>query len=430
MNYKTTSLLLLTTVFFLAVNLQAQPLAEAKPETVGLSFNQLQNIEALFKQYEDKNWLPGGTVLIARKGKVAYFNAFGNKDLEAKIAYKKDDIFRLASMTKSVTTVATFMLYEKGAFRLDDPVWWYLPEWKEVKVLDKFNEIDSSYTSIEAKKTITIRHLLTHTSGISYDFQSKIAAAIYAKGGATVEALAGEGMTTAKMSKRLSKQPLMHQPGEKYTYGHNTDILGQLVEVLSKQTLGEFCKEHIFEPLGMKETHFYLPKPLMSRLVPVYYEIQNKGLQRHDDATFGYPYVNRPDYFTGGGGLSGTTMDYAIFAQMLLNKGTYNGKRILGRKTVDLMTSTDQLQKLGIPKKSFSQNGATFSLGFSLSTKDNLSHTSGSVGTFGWGGIFNTKYWVDPKEEMVMVAMTQVYPSYHPEFWEKLYAIVYGALED
>ncbi|MGB1241618.1 MAG: serine hydrolase domain-containing protein, partial [Chitinophagales bacterium] len=417
-------------VFFLAVNLQAQPLAEAKPETVGLSFNQLQNIEALFKQYEDKNWLPGGTVLIARKGKVAYFNAFGNKDLEAKIAYKKDDIFRLASMTKSVTTVATFMLYEKGAFRLDDPVWWYLSEWKEVKVLDKFNEIDSSYTSIEAKKTITIRHLLTHTSGISYDFQSKIAAAIYAKGGATVEALAGEGMTTAKMSKRLSKQPLMHQPGEKYTYGHNTDILGQLVEVLSKQTLGEFCKEHIFEPLGMKETHFYLPKPLMSRLVPVYYEIQNKGLQRHDDATFGYPYVNRPDYFTGGGGLSGTTMDYAIFAQMLLNKGTYNGKRILGRKTVDLMTSTDQLQKLGIPKKSFSQNGATFSLGFSLSTKDNLSHTSGSVGTFGWGGIFNTKYWVDPKEEMVMVAMTQVYPSYHPEFWEKLYAIVYGALED
>jgi len=424
-------LLLLTTALFLALNLQAQPLADAKPETVGLSSKQLENIDALFKYYEDKNWLPGGTVLIARKGKVAYFNAFGNKDLKAKTPFQKDDIFRLASMTKGVTTVATFILYEKGLFRLDDPVWWYLPEWKEVKVLDNFNEADSTYTTIDAKQPITIRHLLTHTSGISYDFMNKTSGAIYAKNGATVGELAGEGMTTAKMSAQLAKAPLMHKPGERYTYGHSTDILGQLVEVLSKQTLGEFCKEHIFEPLGMKETHFYLPKPLMSRLVPVYYEIQNKGFQRHDDATFGYPYMNRPDYYTGGAGLSGTTMDYAIFAQMLLNKGTYNGKHILGRKTVELMTATDQLKKLGVEEYGFlGKNGTTFTLGFSLSTKDNLAHTSGSEGVFGWGGIFNTKYWVDPVEEIVMVGMTQVYPSYHPEFWEKLYAIIYGALED
>ena len=431
MNSKNSYFLFSILCLFIAMNLQAQPLVEAKAETVGLSSKQLENIDALCKQYTDKNWLPGGTILIARKGKIAYFKSFGNKDLEAKTPFQKDDIFRLASMTKSVTTVAAFMLYEKGLFRLDDPVEWYLPEWKDPKVLDTFNEADSSYTTIEAKNPITIRHLLTHTSGISYDFMSKTSGAIYAKNKATVGELAGEGMTTAKMSERLAQVPLMHQPGEKYTYGHSTDVLGQLIEVLSEQTLGEFCREHIFEPLGMKETHFYLPKSMASRLVPVYYEIQGKGLQRHDDATFGYPYMNRPDYFTGGAGLSGTAMDYAIFAQMLLNKGSYNGKRILGRKTVELMTSTNQLQKLGIEKSAFlGNNGTTFSLGFSLSTKDNLAHTTGSVGTFGWGGIFNTKYWVDPVEEMVLVGMTQVYPSYHKEFWEKLYAVIYGAVEE
>ncbi|MEZ4884252.1 MAG: serine hydrolase domain-containing protein [Chitinophagales bacterium] len=433
MNCKTTYFLFLTVCLFIAVNLQAQPLAEAKPETVGISSKQLENIDALFQQYIDKNWLPGGTVLIARKGKVAYFKTFGNKDVDAKIPYQKDDIFRLASMTKSVTTVATFMLFEKGLFRLDDPVWWYLPEWKDAKVLDSFNEADSTYTTVEAKNPITIRHLLTHSSGISYDFISKVSGAIYAKNGATVMDLAGQGMTTASMSKRLSEQPLMHQPGEKFTYGHSTDVLGRLVEVLSGQTLGQFCSEYIFKPLSMKETHFYLPKNLSARLVPVYYEVQNKGLNKHDirTYTYAYPMMEERDYFSGGAGLSSTTMDYAIFAQMLLNKGSYNGKHILGRKTVELMTATDQLQHLGIEDYGLmGKNGATFSLGFSMLTESSLSRTSGSVGTFGWGGIFNTKYWVDPVEDMVMVAMTQVYPSYHPEFWEKLYAIIYGALED
>jgi len=404
-------------------------LAEAKPETVGLSAKQLKNIDALFEQYIDKNWLPGGTVLIARKGKVAYFKAFGNRDIESKTPYQKDDIFRLASMTKSVTTVAAFMLYEKGLFRLDDPIWWYLPEWKEAKVLDTFNAADSTYTAVDTQKPITIRHLLTHSAGISYDFMDAKAGAIYAKNEATVAALAGEGMTTASMSKRLSEQPLMHQPGEKFTYGHSTDVLGHLVEVLSEQSLGDFFEEHIFKPLGMKETHFYLSKTMAARLVPVYYEIQNQGLEKHDIQTYGFPMMEKRDYYAGGAGLSSTTMDFAVFAQMLLNKGSYNGKRILGHKTVELMTETDQLKYLGIEGYGLmGTNGATFSLGFSQLTSKNIQHSSGSIGTFGWGGFFNTKYWVDPKEDMIMVAMTQIAPSYHPEFWEKLYAIIYGAL--
>ncbi len=433
MNKITTTLLqiFLVCLLFTFASLQAQTLAEASPESVGLSSKQLANIDALCQEYVEKNWLPGGTILLARKGKIAYFKTFGNRDIAAKKPYQKDDIFRLASMTKSVTTVAAFMLYEKGLFRLDDPVWWYLPEWKEVQVLNTFNAADSTYTAVAPKSPLTIRHLLTHTSGISYDFMDSKASAIYTKNGATVVALAGEGMTTKSMSKKLAEQPLMHHPGEKYTYGHSTDVLGALVETLSGQTLGEFCQAHIFKPLGMNDSHFYLPKEKWERLVPVYYEIQNKGIQRHDDRTYAYPMMNRSDYFAGGAGLNSTTMDYAIFAQMLLNKGNYNGVRILGRKTVDLMTSTDQLKKLEVAKKDygFLGDGTTFTLGFSLSTAENLSHTSGSVGVFGWGGIFNTKYWVDPQEDMTMVAMTQIYPRYHPEFWDKLYAIIYGALE-
>ena len=199
--------------------------------------------------------------------------------------------------------------------------------------------------------------------------------------------------------------------------------------VLSKQNLGDFFEEHIFQPLGMKETHFYLPKTMAARLVPVYYELQNQGLKKHDIRTYGYPMMEKRDYYTGGAGLSSTTMDYAIFAQMLLNKGSYNNKRILGHKTVELMTETDQLQYLGVEDYGLmGTNGSTFSLGFSQLTSKNLHRTSGSIGTFGWGGFFNTKYWVDSKEEMIMVAMTQIAPSYHPEFWEKLYAIIYGAL--
>lgn len=432
-NYNYYLLLLIINLFlFVNIEVQAQPLDNAKPESVGLSSNQLKHIDALFEQYIDKNWLPGGTILIARKGKVAYFKSFGNKDIEAKTPYQNDDIFRLASMTKSVTTVAVFMLYEKGLFRLDDPVWWYLPEWKDTKVLDSFNKADSTYTTIDAQQPITIRHLLTHTAGISYDFTNPIAGAIYSKNGATVAELAADEMTTASMSERLAEQPLLHQPGEKFSYGHSTDVLGRLVEVVSGQSLGDFFNEHIFKPLGMKETHFFLPKNLAPRLVPVYYEVQNKGLNKHDIRTYAYPMMEERDYFTGGAGLSSTTMDYAIFAQMLLNKGSYNGKHILGRKTWELMTSTDQLQYLGLGIEDYGvmgTKGATFTLGFSMLTEKNLHRSSGSVGTFGWGGYFNTKYWVDPSEEMIFVGMTQVVPSYHPEFWEKLYAIIYGALE-
>lgn len=413
---------------FLIVN--AQQLQEASPESVGLSSKQLAHIDGLCQEYLDNNWLPGGTILVARKGKIAYFKTWGNRDTKSNTPYQKDDIFRLASMTKAFTSVAMLQLLEQGKYRLDEPVSMYIPAFAESKVLLKLNAADTTYTTIPVKNPITIRHLMTHTSGLSYAFMDARIKAIYEKNGAANFGLSHETITTAEMVQRIAEQPLLHHPGERWTYGYNTDVLGYLVEVLSGQTLGVYCKEHIFGPLGMKDTGFYLPKEKTPRLVPVYYDVpEKKQLLVHTDPIYNYPFLGRDDHFAGGGGASSTTLDYAIFCQMLLNGGTYNGKRILSKKTTDLL-ATDQLAYMGIePTKRVDEFGTSYGLGISLKTKRNEAQTLNSAGTLAWGGIFNTKYWINPKEELVFVGMTQILPDYHPEFWEKLYNIIYAAVE-
>lgn len=401
-------------------------LTEGNSQEVGLSANHLANIDALCQEYLEKDWLPGGTILIARHGKIAYFKNWGYRDKTTKTPYEKDDIFRIASMTKGITTTAVLQLLEQGKFRLDDPVWWYLPEFKDPKVLETFNEKDTTYTTQPAERQISIRHLLTHTAGIAYTFSDPRLAAVYTKNKAAGFGLSHPTATTEEMVKALAAQPLAHHPGEKYTYGHSTDVLGYLVEVVSGQTLGAYCRDHILDPLQMEDTYFYLPEDRADRLVPVYYEDRATGIHLHDQTPFLYPLSGRDDHFAGGGGLSSTTEDYAVFCQMLLNKGVYNGQRILGRKTVDLI-QTDQLAFMGIPPSN-PRSGSSFGLGFSIQTSD--ARALGSVGTYGWGGAFNTKYWIDPQEDIVFVGMTQMLPTLHGEFWDKLYAIIYAALED
>ncbi|MEO0896610.1 MAG: serine hydrolase domain-containing protein [Bacteroidota bacterium] len=405
-----------------------QTLVPSTASDAKLSEEKLSRIDELCEEYFQKGYLPGGTVLLARKGKIVYFKAWGEKDLDNHTAFQKDDIFRIASMTKAFTSVAIMQLFEQGKLGLDEPISNYLTSFKEMQVMDSFNPEDSTYTSHPAKTPITIRHLLTHTSGLSYNFSDPRMAAIAAKNKLATFDLA-PNLTTAERIPQVAKMPLVAEPGTKFNYGVSTDVLGYLVQGISGLTLGEYCKSNIFEPLGMDDTGFYLPEDKHDRVIPVYYDT-GKGLGKYPDSYYDFPMKKPMNYYSGGGGASSTTHDYAIFCQMLLNKGTYNGKRILSRRTVEMMT-TDQLAFMDVePGAWLGGKGEGFGLGFQIKTADAKAKTIQSPGTFSWGGIFNTKYWIDPKEEMVLVSMTQILPNQHQEFWPKLNSIIYSSIDD
>ncbi|RIA08593.1 CubicO group peptidase (beta-lactamase class C family) [Flavobacteriaceae bacterium MAR_2010_72] len=404
---------------------QTAILAEVSPKDVGLSETQLANIDTLFNEYIKKDWMPGGTVLVARKGQVAYFKTFGKKDF--KKPYQKDDIFRLASMTKAVTTVAILQQWEKGKFQLDDPISMYLPEFKTQNVLDTFNEKDSTYTSIPVKSPITIRQLLTHTSGIYYgDFSFGKLKAIYTKADLLESGLSHNKYNNKQFIEILGQQPLAFQPGTQWMYGLNMEVLGYLVETLSGLTLEDYFNQNIFEPLDMEDTFFYVPKEKEDRLVPVYTE-ENDTIIMNPRQDYWYPKGEHRFHFAGGGGLSGTTMDYARFCQALLNGGKLNGKRILGRKTIELMTS-NQMLKIHRANNT-PDEGVAQTLGFNVVTQGGPKKDAQSPGSYSWGGYFNTQFYIDPEEEIVFVGMTQIHPTWRWEFWEKMKAIVYSSVE-
>ncbi|MEM6316279.1 MAG: serine hydrolase domain-containing protein [Bacteroidota bacterium] len=426
--------LLLNTTFLLNAQNSAATLPEAAPAAVDMSAKQLALIDGHIQQYIGNGSLPGGVFLVARQGKIVYYKNFGHNALDKKEAYQKDDIFRLASMTKAVTTVAIMQLFEQGKLGLDDPIFYYIPAFAQSKILKDYNEQDTTYTTTPVEKPITIRHLLTHSSGITYGtFNPGKIQAIYAKHGANAFGLSHPTMTTEEMANQIASVPLMFEPGTKYMYGLNMEVLGRIVEVASGMTLGEYFKKYIFDPLGMADTRFYFPKEKHDRLVPVYTYSAEKKMVMADMATTGldpnYPHWDRKDHFAGGGGLSGTAMDYAKFIQALCNGGTYNGQRILGRKTVELIAS-DQMALQNAMGTGYSKlPGITYGLGFALRTEAGAAWSPKSPGTFEWGGVFNTKFFIDPAEELIFVGMTQISPFTRPDFWDRLYAIIYGALE-
>ena len=403
------------------------------PEKVDMSAKRLALLDSHIQEYVDNGTMPGGVFLIARKGQVVYNKNFGHKDVEKTDAYQKDDIFRLASMTKAVTTVSIMQLFEQGKLGLDDPVFYYIPAFAQSKVLDTFNAADSSYTTVSVNTPITIRHLLTHTSGISYGvFNPGKIGAVYEKNDANSFGLSHDKLNTEQMAARLGTVPLAFQPGTQYMYGLNMELLGRIVEVVSGMPLNQYFQKNIFTPLGMTDTYFYLPKEKHSRLVPIYSYNQEKQLVVANKS-FGmdpnYPLKADNNHYAGGGGMSGTAMDYAKFIQALCNGGTYNGTRILGRKTIDVMTS-DQLMLLNAKGTGYSPlPGITYGLGFSLKTETGSAWSAKSPGTFEWGGAFNTKFFIDPSEELTFVGMTQIIPFTRPDFWERMYAIIYGAVE-
>jgi len=400
---------------------QTTELKEAAPLSVRVSEDRLIRIDKMLQQGIDSGWIAGAVGFIARDSKIVYYKSLGVKDIEAKTLMHKDDIFRIASQTKAITSVAVMMLFEEGKFLLDDPISKYIPEFANPRVLDKFNEKDTTYTTIPANREVTIRDLLTHTSGIDYaGIGSEHMNAIYAKS-AIPTGFVSEKIILGDKIRKLGKLPLVHQPGEKFTYGLNVDVLGYLVEILSGETLDKYFHAHIFEPLGMNDTYFYLPSSKYDRLVKVSAEDKN-----HHLINVSTPFVNYPiaegTYYSGGAGLSSTIKDYATFLQMLLNNGEYNGKRLLARRTVELMTS-NQIGDLNLGRDKFG-------LGFEITTVNGQAKLGISEGSFAWGGYFATTYWADPKEHLVCLLFLQQSPFSHSEIPDKFRAMVYQALSD
>ncbi|WP_046245165.1 serine hydrolase domain-containing protein [Hymenobacter terrenus] len=377
--------------------------ATAEPATIDPA--SAQPIDKLLRQYTGPSLVAGAIALVMRDGKVVYRQAFGLDDMEAHTPLKTNAIMRIASQTKAVTSVGVMMLYDEGKFQLDDPISKYLPAFTNPKILATFNEKDSTYTTVPAKSEITIRQLLTHTSGISYPvIGTKEARAIYAK--AHIPSGIGTPMgTLSKSIDALGALPLVHEPGEKFTYGLSVDVLGRLIEVLSGQSLDQYFRTRIFEPLGMRDTYFYLPATKQARLARLYTEWDAKKtvpMAPRDGLTPDYPKA-AGTYFSGGAGLSSTIDDYAAFLQMMLNNGTYKGHSLLKPATVALMTQN----QIGV----LNQGDHKFGLGFSITMPENVKVPGLSAGSYEWGGIFGTTYWIDPKEKLVALIYTQKYPS-------------------
>lgn len=381
---------------------KSSPLAVTTPELVGMSSERLARIDAMCEKAIASQEVPGMVALVARKGKIVYHKAFGTADPITKRPYAKDDIFRIASQTKAITSTAVMMLWEEGKFRLDDPISKYIPAFKNQQVLKSFKYADTTFTGEPVKQEITIRHLLTHTSGIGYgvideDERFKM---LYKKAGIT-DLYTTQPITIKESVLKLAKLPLHHEPGSEYVYSEGLDVLGYFIEVMSGMPFDEFLRIKIFEPLGMNDTWFYLPYQLHDRLVSVQYAKDGKWTKF--PTTFydpDYPKKGAKTFFSGGAGLSSTAKDYATFLQMYLNKGELNGKRLLSRTTVDAILSN----QIGDLWGDVNFYGLAFGV---TGEKGAAKGGEGSAGTFWWGGYFNTNYFADPKEEIIGVIMKQ-----------------------
>ena len=404
-------------------------LSDASPESVGISSERIARMDNIFQNSVNNKEVPGVAAIVIRNGKIVYHKSFGMADNQSNRALKKDDIFRIASMSKAITSTAVMMLWEEGKFQLDDPISKYIPEFKNPTLVKSFSFRDSSYTTEPAKNEITIRHLLSHTSGLGYgviDGDERFKA-MYKKAGIT-DLYTTESIKIGESVKKLAKLPLHHNPGEKYTYSEGLDVLGYFIEVISGMPFDEFLRKKMFEPLGMNDTYFYLPDNKAARLVSV--QRPNKdGQWEKFPVTFydtDYPIKGAKTFFSGGAGLSSTAKDYATFLQMYLNEGELGGKRFLSRKTIDAILS-NQTENLFGGEKGDSFFGLAYSV---LRVKGENKGGIGSEGTFTWGGYFNTNYFADPKEKIIGIIMKQTQQTKGDNLNELFRQIIYQSLDD
>lgn len=417
MNRQTlTCLLLALTLAVPAFAENGDALPMAKPAKVGMSAERLERIGGRMQWYIDQELVPGTVTLVARKGKVVHLEARGERWVEQDQPMRTDTIFRIASMTKPIASVALMMLYEEGLFQLNDPISNWLPEFKDMQVAVPTGE-DLEYDLVPAERPITVKHVLTHTAGFANSYLGPHTQAQYAK----ASQRQSDDETVRDFVRRLAMVPLNYQPGEKWEYSRATCVVGVLVEEISGQTLDVFLRERIFGPLGMHDTHFYLPASKLDRFVAQYQPGgDDNKIELVDAPTADSRFVNEDGvYFMGSGGLVSTISDYWRFHQMMLNGGELNvpvpGERlpkrvqILGRKTVELMT-VNHTGDLPIWLRG---PGGGFGLGYSVTLDMGQTAAMSSVGTYGWGGAYCTYFWVDPEEEVVGILMTQVRPYTH-----------------
>lgn len=354
-------------------------------------------LDSLFGSYVQADKISGATALIAQNGAIVFHRAYGKRDMEAGEAQQTDDLFRIASMTKPVTAVAAMMCYEEGKFELDDPLSQYIPEFAEILILDEVKQVDSSFTGHPAQQPITIRHLFTHTSGIPYGYDDETLNALFVKAGVS-EGFEERDILLADNVKMIASLPILHEPGEKFTYGLSTDVLGRLVEIWSGLSLDEFFLQRIFVPLGMEDSYFYLPGEKHDRLTKVYMSTDS-GVRPTNYPLIHYPVAGAQRYFSGGADLSCTVYDYYLFCQMLLNEGELNGKRLLKPETVRLMRESH-----------FESGDEDMGLGISVLNAKTQTDKARSIGSYSWGGFFTTTFWIDPQEELVAILFLQMYP--------------------
>jgi len=418
---------LVTALLLLAANTAWAQFAESDPlDSTGFVQERLGKIDAVINAEIASGKIPGAVALVARNGKIAYFKSFGFADIDAQTPMQKDSIFRLASMTKAITSVGAMILYERGLFQLNDPVSKYIPEFADMQVVSEMDANGDVSARVPAAAQIKIIDLFTHSSGISYPFASNSVQKSYVDAG-VIDGMTSRDITLADQMKLLATQPLLFEPGSGYVYGLGLDLLGYLIEVVSGKPLDQFFTEEIFTPLNMQDSYFYLPNSKSDRLVTLYAEVGEEGLtvsRGHESNIIldnpRYPAGEIHSYFSGGAGVSSTAFDYSRFIQMLLNNGELDGSRILSRKSVDLMQSP-RIDSSGdqIPD---------FGLGFEVIVDPAKAGELGSIGSYSWSGAFLTSYWIDPSENLIAVFMSQVRPS-QSDIRAKFNTMVYQALE-
>jgi len=410
-------------ILFISIVGQSQTI-QTSTKNNNVDYERLSKIDGLVNEYISKNWLTGAVTIIIKDNQLVQYKGYGYADVATKKPMKNDAIFRLASQTKAITSIGIMILYEQGKLLLDQPISDFIPEFKNPVVLDKFNDADTTYTTMPANSEITFRQLLTHTSGLDYsDIGSSKVTAIYAKNHIPIGLGYFDDNLLEKM-KAMGKLPLSFQPGTKWQYGLNTDLLGCLIEVISGMNLEDFFRKNIFEPLGMKDTYFNVPSSKANRLANGYTEdASNKIIPwSHEFRNIDPDYpIMKKRYFSGGAGLSSTALDYAIFMQMLLNGGKYNGHQILGKRTVEMITSGQLKEGL------FGDDN--MGLGFGITSEKTAAKEPRNAGSFSWGGYYGTTYWADPKSKLVCLFMTQQNPNSHGDLEAKFEAIVYSSLK-
>ena len=403
-----------------------QGLPAAKPESVGLSSERLERIATAVQRSIDDKRIAGAVTLVALRGQIAWLKAQGMMDREAGKPMRTDAIFRICSMSKSLTSLAVMMLYEEGRFLLEDPVSKYIPEFKNPKVLVK--PASGPPYNIPATKEITISNLLTHTSGLTYHWNADLGQ-MYKDAGVAHGLLPYDG-TIQDSVRRLAGLPLLFNPGDRFEYSLGVDVLGYLVEVVSGKTFDEFLRTRIFEPLGMKDTYFFVPENKLNQLAAAYTYYSDKGLSRFPDTpiaegTFSYsadyPYRGPRKLYAGGAGLCSTAADYARFCQMMLDGGKVGATRLVSRKSVELMTH-DHLGKVS-PDQGFG-------LGFGIDGVKSPLSELGSPGQYNWGGFFYTAFVIDPKEQMITIFMAQLHPTGDLNLDNLFHALAYQAIID